>query len=254
MAGRPWQAWLFVALLVGVLLAGVSRLLADPTQPSTDTLAPVVINEFQVNNVAGVILDEDGDSSDWIELYNRSDRDLSLSGWSLTDDPTRPEQWVFRDITVPARGHLLVFASGKNRRTIEVDEETGAAGYLHTNFKLTSDGGFLALYPPTSRRFSDGSSIEYPPQAPGDVFGQDPGAAIGTYGYLAEATPGEPNADIVSAGMTAPVEFSEPHGIYEACLHARAGHGDPWRRDPLHDRWECARGGSRRIVRGAIPD
>ena len=33
------------------------------------------------------ILDEDGDSSDWIELWNYGAAPIDLKGWHLTDDP-----------------------------------------------------------------------------------------------------------------------------------------------------------------------
>ena len=42
-------------------------------------------------------------------------------------------------ITLDADGYLVVFASNKNR--------TDPAGELHTNFRLSAAGGYLALRP-----------------------------------------------------------------------------------------------------------
>jgi len=72
--------------------------------------------------------DEDGDSPDWIELYNASESPVSLTGWYLTDDSDDLTQWSFPATTLPAKGFLVVFASDKDRAV--------AGQELHTNFKL----------------------------------------------------------------------------------------------------------------------
>ena len=64
---------------------------------------------------AAAVLDEDGVASDWIELYNYGEEPLSLNAYRLTDDPTKPGKWHFPNVILPARTHLLVFASGKDR-------------------------------------------------------------------------------------------------------------------------------------------
>lgn len=100
----------------------------------------VVLSEFMALNLT-TLTDEDGDWSDWIELHNRSATPVDLQGWALTDDPSNPFRWVFPAETIPAFGHLLVFASGKDRTTV------GAP--LHTNFGLSGDGEYLALIRPS---------------------------------------------------------------------------------------------------------
>ena len=47
-------------------------------------LAGVVISEFQASNNS-TIADEDGDFSDWIELYNSSLDPVDITGWHLID-------------------------------------------------------------------------------------------------------------------------------------------------------------------------
>ena len=68
------------------------------------------------------VLDEDGDSSPWIEIFNPTAGDVNLNGWALTDDPNNLMQWRFPNVTIPdaadANGsdnYMVVFASGKNR-------------------------------------------------------------------------------------------------------------------------------------------
>jgi hypothetical protein len=71
---------------------------------------------------AGDILDNDGDSSDWIELYNPTLGPFDLGGWYLTDDAHQPKKWRFPHPTVLAPdAYLLVFASGRDRTTGELD-------------------------------------------------------------------------------------------------------------------------------------
>ena len=95
-----------------------------------------MISEFQANN-ADTIVDEDGATSDWIEIYNPDVTAVNLAGMSLTDDPLLPRKWIFPSVSVAARGRLLVWASVKNR--------TNPALPLHTNFDLAAGGEYLAL-------------------------------------------------------------------------------------------------------------
>src|SRR5262249_43848741 len=72
------------------------------------------LNQFMAAN-SGVLRDEDGDSSDWIEIYNPSENAVSLAGWFLTDATNALTKWVFPDVLLGAGGYLVVFASDKNR-------------------------------------------------------------------------------------------------------------------------------------------
>lgn len=77
--------------------------------------AQIVINEVVSRNVCGIV-DEDGDHEDWIELYNQSRRAINLSDWYLSDEESNHQKWAFPDLVLPAKSHLVVFASGKDRR------------------------------------------------------------------------------------------------------------------------------------------
>ncbi|GAB5518201.1 MAG: hypothetical protein RhofKO_04520 [Rhodothermales bacterium] len=103
--------WPFIALI----LIGASW-------PSNrmDTL---VLSEFMAAN-AGTLFDEDGDASDWIELHNPTNQAIDLAGWHLTDDATTPQLWPLPEMTVPAGGHVVIFASGKDRRAATLTWDT----------------------------------------------------------------------------------------------------------------------------------
>jgi len=118
----------------------------------------VRINEFMASN-SSTINDGDGDSSDWIELYNAGPGPVDLGGWYLTDSSSNLNKWEFPGGTTLAEdAYLIVFASGQN-----VDDYVDGSGYMHTNFKLTTGGEYLALVMP------DGTTpkSEFNPSYPG---------------------------------------------------------------------------------------
>ena len=77
----------------------------------------VIISEVMTDNRT-TLADEDGDFPDWIELRNTTDAPVSLDGFGLSDDPADSFKWRLPDITLGAEEHLLVFASGKDRREV----------------------------------------------------------------------------------------------------------------------------------------
>ena len=55
------------------------------------------INECMAANSNG-LLDEDGDTSDWIEIWNYGSSAVSLAGLYLSDDPQLPDLWPLPSI------------------------------------------------------------------------------------------------------------------------------------------------------------
>lgn len=101
--------------------------------------AEVFISELLADNENG-IRDEDGDRQDWIELHNPGEAPVSLDGWWLTDKVNNKTQWRFPAVSLPAKGFLIVWASGKNRNH--------PLQPLHTSFSLSKSGEYLGLYRP----------------------------------------------------------------------------------------------------------
>ncbi len=146
---RPvFSQWVWVWVCLGLVM----RLPLGILQAQTP-----VINEFLASNDSelplegGEMLDEEGDASDWIELYNPTTQPIDLDGWYLTDDANALTQWQFPQTHLFPGHFLVVFASGKNR--------VNPASHLHTNFKLSRDGGFLALVQPDGHTLS--ASFDY---------------------------------------------------------------------------------------------
>ncbi len=76
--------------------------------------AQIVINEVASSNF-NILQDEDGDYSDWIELYNSGPTAINIAGYALSDNKSPMGKWFFADSIIPANGRIIAYASGKNR-------------------------------------------------------------------------------------------------------------------------------------------
>jgi hypothetical protein len=165
----------------------------------------IVINEFLADNRAS-LEDSDGQKEDWIELRNRGANSVNLTGWSLTDDPAQPGKWVFPDITLGAGQYLIVFASGKDRKT------TAANATNHTNFRLNLGGGYLGLFNSSFPRVAVSEFSPYPEQRADISYGL---AASGAATFFAALTPRAANNEAsAAAGFVRPPHASVKSGFF----------------------------------------
>lgn len=117
--------------------------------------AQLRLTEFMASN-SGTLADEDGSHEDWIEIQNTSPATVNLLNWSLTDDAQELTKWSFPATNLPPGQFLVVFASNKDRRA------PGAP--LHTNFKLSAGGEYLALVDPSGTNIVTQFAPQYPAQ------------------------------------------------------------------------------------------
>ncbi|RYD33716.1 MAG: hypothetical protein EOP87_10505 [Verrucomicrobiaceae bacterium] len=165
--------------------------------------AAPVINEVVSSNSSNVV-DENGDASDWIELHNPGDTAVDLTGWGLSDSASSPYKWVFPARTIAPEGHLVVWASSKNR--------AGTSGHLHTNFAISAGGEPVVL---TSPDGSETDLLEVPPLPANTSYGRKPGQ--GTAGFYFETpTPGAANSTPGYPDLATPPAFSQTGGFYTA--------------------------------------
>jgi len=144
----------------------------------------VVINEFLASNGQG-LLDGDGKSSDWIEMYNPGPDPAFLGGWALTDDQDDLLKWTFPAASVLLPGeYLVVFASGRS-----IQEPVDAAGHMHANFSLRREGEYLALVDPHGTVVQAFAPV-FPPQYEDISYGMWHGLPS----YFAVPTPRQANA------------------------------------------------------------
>ncbi|MFC2137099.1 CotH kinase family protein [Bacteroidota bacterium] len=163
-------------------------------------LNEVHITEFLAINDS-IHKDENGNYSDWIEIFNPTTNDVDLSGWSLTDKSDNLRKWVFPQIIIPAESYLVVFASG-NDTIIN-------PAYIHTNFKLSGDGEFLALVKPDSVTIATSFEDTYPAQTSNISYG----LYEGNFEYMKSPTPGAENIGDIKIK---PPYLSMPHGFYDS--------------------------------------
>lgn len=144
-------------------LMGAARL------PGQETL---LITEFMAAN-NGPVLDQDGEASDWIEVYNAGSNAVNLAGWKLTDDAANLSKWTFPATNLAAGNYLLVFASGKNRAI--------AGQQLHTSFALDNAGEYLALVKPDGVSVAHHYAPIFPPQINGVSYGVEVSVATSLF-------------------------------------------------------------------------
>lgn len=107
----------------------------DLQAESTQKMPQLVINEYSPK---GIFLDEQGEETDWIELYNNSDSVLNIGNneWFLTDDENETDKFALPQMTIEPHGFVLVLCDG----------EESSEKYIHANFKISSDNETISLY------------------------------------------------------------------------------------------------------------
>ena len=155
------------------------------------------ISEAMPSNGA-TLFDEDGESSDWLEIVNIGDEAVSLENFRLSDKTRKPAKWLFPAIRLESGERLLIFCSKKDR--IE--------GELHTNFSLSKVGGEIVLSSP-SGLILDSVSYGEAKKDRSFVFYQDEDGELDEPRLTWQVTPGFPNSE---KGYEAWVKASDRHG------------------------------------------
>ncbi len=147
------------------------------------------------------------DFSDWVEILNSSAAPINLAGWSLTDDRTEKDKFVFPDISLDPGQVVVVLASG-------LKDATGTSDSLHAGFELSGDGEYLGLYNNASpRQAADEIFPAYPPQSKFHSYARL--SPAGPFRYTDIPSPGNPAilGNTYETILPSP-EFSLAHGIY----------------------------------------
>lgn len=107
---------------------------------NTPTIVPtsIVINEVCTKNTARRHT-EDGAYCDWIELYNKSEEDVSLAGWGISDRAKSVKHIFTAGVTVPAKGFLILWACG-------TETTSDKSGGINLPFALSKNGEKLYLF------------------------------------------------------------------------------------------------------------
>lgn len=91
------------------------------------SVVPIRLNEYSASNV-GTPVDNFGQQSDWVELYNGHTAQVSLNGYYLSNDRNNLYKWKFPATFIMGVGtYSVVWLSGKN---------TVSNGNYHANFTI----------------------------------------------------------------------------------------------------------------------
>ncbi|MDC0303664.1 CotH kinase family protein [Flavobacteriales bacterium] len=174
----------------------------------------VKINEACSSN-NNIILDFDGDSRDWLELYNEEEAPIDLSGYFLTDSRNDTTKWQIQSGSIPALGHLLIFASGKDRPS---------GNELHTSFKLSQGGETVRLFDP-NLFLVDSISI---PFISTDLSYGAVTDGNSVRGYFDLPTPNASNNTSISSNhiIAYAPKFNKPTGVYQQQFSVEVGSND----------------------------
>ena len=91
---------------------------------------------------SGTIVDENGLTADWLEIMNVSNAPVELEGYMLAKNDSASNVFEFPAYTLEAGECVIVFADSTLRND--------AGGEFHAPFKLSSAGGSLMLFSPSS--------------------------------------------------------------------------------------------------------
>lgn len=159
------------------------------------------INEVLTNNTEN-LADEDKDYNDWIEIYNAGTDPVQLQGMGLSNDSLQKMKWTFPNYFLLPKAHIIIFASGKNRKL---------GHYLHTNFSLNSASSKIYLSDPSGIKIDN----FYVPALTSNIsYGRKNDGSFGV-GYFATPTPGKTNntSKYYALNLDKP-DFSVPAGFY----------------------------------------
>ncbi|MGN1328265.1 MAG: CotH kinase family protein [Eubacterium sp.] len=119
-------------LSVAILSAGLTgfQLNANATEKV------LYINEICSRN-SNCLIDSNGSTPDWVELYNESDEALSIGSYYLTDKKSKLQKYKLPDIEIPAKAYQIIFCGSEPEN--KKDDE------YYSNFAISGDGETIML-------------------------------------------------------------------------------------------------------------
>lgn len=175
--------WLLACVGTGGVSLDDSSTSSDDSAVDTNAggehLIELSINEVMADNSTSYVLD-DGSAPDWIELYNASEYDLDLEGFSLSDDFSTPAMSVIGSSLVVEAGDFIVLYADEGSAPESLD------------FRLDKDGDTLGVYTPDGQPID---LLEFGTQVQDTALARVEDGVEGEWIYVYGGTPGESNED-----------------------------------------------------------
>ena len=160
--------------------ANDTEILKTPPAPSQAILSPVTGVQISEISSRNTLLSCGGcESCDWVELFNTTDADISLEGFTLCDDPSDFDDANLSGV-LPANGYLIVFCCSDTCETKQ--------NHVCIDLGISRYGDMLYLYDPNGFELEKVSVPEIPYKDVTYARRSD-----GTFGYCEMPTPGEAN-------------------------------------------------------------
>ena len=100
-------------------------------------------NGVYISEILAVSAPKSGED-DWIEIVNCSAHDLSLAGWSLTDDPDEPRKFMLDNYSISAGGYAVVYCDGSSQSSSRAPFSLSNAG--ETICLVDAEGRFVDVF------------------------------------------------------------------------------------------------------------
>jgi len=167
----------------------------------------IMINELVAKNERG-FPDEEGNRSDWVELFNSGEEPCDFGGMFLTDDEKEPQKWQIQDhgpeTNLPAKGRCVLFLDG-----------CPEAGVLHGPFKLSRKGESLFLYDRDGKSLVDQVSF---PELPADISWARISDGNSIWSYAHPATANRANPSVGSTEILKKPKFDLKSGWFNGVV------------------------------------
>lgn len=127
-----------VTIIAIVLVAVLSWFFQDSNQNNVDisvselpdtsqeVFGKLVISEVMSNN-GGIYVNSNNEVTDYVELYNGTDKAIDLTGYGLSDRKDRVK-WVFGEVIIEPDSYLVIALTGKDEEGLNANFRLRAAG------------------------------------------------------------------------------------------------------------------------------
>ncbi len=160
---KRFRAFLAVVLVLALLIALAIVLAVNCSadfqnaKDGEQSRAGILVSEILISNDRAVH-DPMGTYSDYVELYNATDKAVSLSGYGLTDNET--DVWIIGDgVTIEPNGYVVIWCAGSTK---QASEDAARAPYA----SIVAD---FALSDQDVLRFVDRKGVTQATIALGDI-------------------------------------------------------------------------------------
>ncbi|UPT65907.1 MAG: lamin tail domain-containing protein [Sphingobacteriales bacterium JAD_PAG50586_3] len=180
------KKYILTGMAACALLAACTKDRDFPQKPVVNDIeeGDILINEYAVNGPT--LVNEFGNSDDWVELYNTTADTVFLnqSRFYISDDETDPYKYTLdKDTFISPNGFLLVFADGLDT----------TATQIHTNFSLSAAGEYISIFALNSQNQAVAvDNRTYGPQPSGQSEGRTPNGG-NNWTLYSNPTPGASN-------------------------------------------------------------